>query len=112
MSDIGFLKFKYPVIKEIVSVDTILTTDKLLEVGINGYALAKGMEEGYTCTATLSKEGKVISTKSIPLSEKFSVLLPLKNLSRGKHKLELGLYNANKELTTATAKDVKVVTGF
>jgi hypothetical protein len=112
ISDIGFIKFKTPIIKEILSVNSLLTTDTQLDVGIDGYALDKGIKDGYSCRVSLIKNGKVIVEKTAQLTKQFNITLPIKELTIGDYQLKMDLYNKDKKLKVSSTKNINVILGY
>lgn len=113
VSEIGLIKFKQPIIKQIDSVNILLSSDKCLKVRITGYALKKGADEGYQCEIKLiNSQQKVISKLRQALQESFRATLPLKELSPGKYKLELTMYDKSGKQKSQNIKNINVISSY
>ena len=114
ISEIGLLKFKSPMIKEMVAVDTLLDSDTQLPVRLTGYNFKKGEQDGVLCKFTLKDEtGKVVAEMSAPLKENLSSALLLKTLTPGKYTLTAELFDKTGEsCSKQSKKEIEVIKGL
>ena len=113
IADIGLIKFKQPIIKQIIATETLLSSDKWLKVGITGYALSQKVAKGYQYEIKLcNSAGETVTARRQKLEKPFIVGLRLPKLSPGKYSLIITLYDKNDKQRAKHHKNIMIIPSY